>query len=555
MAFQALRARRDARQRDWRRRSTEAPTHACQAIPGTSLEVEVTTLAGRGLRLSPQAAPCQPGDTLAEFPTSVSVLATSQVPHRCHFCFSKPDHALVRCSRCHFARYCGAQCQAAAWTDYRHRDECHALRRWFRTAEHPDTLPDLAREPGPSVRALAQLLWRRQRQDAAWWQPHARMISHRTTLDAASQEEAASIAYRLAQFLGSEGTLRALGIEHADALLELVCQHRANGFTLSDPHLDPIGVCIQPTAALLNHACEPNAVVVFPEAKPGHRCRMHILALQPIQPGDAVLTSYVDVATPHAERQRILRERYHFTCRCALCTRHDSWIDPRTALWCPHTGCVGWVSPTAPSACRQCHRVPGAMDVQATLAQAQEAALHVEKAMASNDLHTIPSYVAISLPGLSAIAPPSHHLMWTLLHAAQVVAIEKEAWDEAISYALLLCAGMQARGARDARSCLYIPGHPQRAVLLATLGRLLAQSTSDTPPTASAWLARPPPIPPSAQARREMAWAILQQAQHEALVGFGRATQGGTVGHLVRATLHVLSQEQEAARTMCQPTS
>lgn len=102
---------------------------------------------------------------------------------------------------------------------------------------------------------------------------------------------------------------------------------------------------------------------------------------------------------------------------------------------------------------------------------------------------------------------------------------------------MLLCAGMQARGARDARSALYPPGHPQRAVLLATLGRLLCENVElhDTP---SHLLARPLPclsMLTDMTSRRFMAHTFLTQALEEACIAFGH--DGGAMGALVRACL------------------
>jgi hypothetical protein len=39
-----------------------------------------------------------------------------------------------------------------------------------------------------------------------------------------------------------------------------------NSITLASPSLAPLGVCVSPLIALINHSCEPNAVVVFPRS-------------------------------------------------------------------------------------------------------------------------------------------------------------------------------------------------------------------------------------------------------------------------------------------------
>jgi len=118
-----------------------------------------------------------------------------------------------------------------------------------------------------------------------------------------------------------------------------------NAFTLTTPDLSPVGVALSPICALFNHSCAPNAVIVFPKVGDG----MVAQAIADIAPGEEVgcecfpisnpqvLTSYVDVSQPYAERQVEVRERYGFTCMCALCSQPETWVDPR---WCVrHTGC------------------------------------------------------------------------------------------------------------------------------------------------------------------------------------------------------------------------
>lgn len=533
--------------------SESAPSHGASAEPpragaalddaaadlyrvdGTDLVVERHPVWVRGMRLAPDAVAQRPGDTLLAQPTLVSVLATSQLGVRCHYCFAKPAR-LRQCTSCHVARYCDAACQAAAWTETRHRDECAALQAWFKEAPSAD----LAHEPGPTVRALAQMLWLRRKHGEKWWQPAAEMQSHRAQLSPAAQEEAAHLAYRLGRFLGDGDALAALGINRADELLELVCRHNTNAFTLSDAHLDPIGVCVLPTAALLNHACEPNAVVVFPTTSSGQRCPMHVVALRPIAPGERIWISYVDVATPRAERQRVLQERYHFTCACAAC-QAPPWRDPRTALWCTAPGCLGWRAPRDDGAWLACPYGHDAGTSPVQLDEAQRAADHVQACMRRGDVRAAEEACAAVLTPLSAVAPPSHHLMWILLHAAQVAAIERGAWDDALPLTLSLCAGMQAQGDRRAASTLYPRGHPQRAVLLATLGRLLAQPSGSPTPLAIR-LDRALPVPTAPDQRWQLAYTALRQALEEASIGFGHG--GGDVGALSRATLDVLEQER-----------
>lgn len=121
-----------------------------------------------------------------------------------------------------------------------------------------------------------------------------------------------------------------------------------NSFTLSAADLTPIGVAMSPVCALFNHSCEPNAVVVFPKGGK----EMVVVALRDIAEGEEVLTSYVDVSQPYAERQKEVWERYDFHCDCALCAkdRDMSWADPRWSVL--HAGCKVAGRGRMPGECR-----------------------------------------------------------------------------------------------------------------------------------------------------------------------------------------------------------
>lgn len=537
MSFQAAKAQRRARERGRVARAPpdEEPAEPTYALQNTPLEIDVSSTHGRGLRIAAGTGGVTAGTTLVTV-EAVSVLNTTQLGVRCHYCYARREQGLLRCSRCRFARYCDATCQVAGWKFARHRDECEALQRWYAGA---DALPDLDRDPGPSVRMLAQLLWLRRRHGPAWWAPFAAMQSHRQDVSATQRDEAAQVAVRLAKFVGTEADLRALGIDSAKTLLELVCQYQTNAFTLTDAQLDPIGAALDPTVALLNHSCAPNAVVVFSSTTKHTRCPMEVVALRDLAEGEPVYTSYVDLAAPLSVRQQTLQERYYFTCACRLCTR-SHWVDPRTARWCARPGCHGWVAPAARPRCGQCRASePDTAAREALVAEALELVPKIHRGMHTQLDEPLIAQLRAMLPRVSAVVPPSNYAMWTLVHAAHVLAIERCDWDEAAQLTMLLCAGMQARGARDEPSSLYPAGHPQRAVLLATLGRLLLQEAPSTP---LPLLARTVPMPTTPQARVRLAHDVLQQALTEAERGFGSRTRGGWVAESVRASLRNVEQ-------------
>ena len=69
-------------------------------------------------------------------------------------------------------------------------------------------------------------------------------------------------------------------------------QFTTNTFTVTTPTLSPLGACVAPSVALINHSCDPNAVVVFPraggEASKDVEPLLQVVAIKYIRPGEEV---------------------------------------------------------------------------------------------------------------------------------------------------------------------------------------------------------------------------------------------------------------------------
>src|ERR1700761_583654 len=104
--------------------------------------------------------------------------------------------------------------------------------------------------------------------------------------------------------------------------LRVPVQFVTNTFTVTDASLTPLGSSVSPPVALINHSCDPNAVVVFPRASArpsaAQEPLMHVVALREIAADEEVrspsspfmtahksqiLTAYVDTTLPRAIRQ------------------------------------------------------------------------------------------------------------------------------------------------------------------------------------------------------------------------------------------------------------
>lgn len=70
-----------------------------------------------------------------------------------------------------------------------------------------------------------------------------------------------------------------------------VLQFATNSITLTSPSLAPLGVCVSPLIALVNHSCDPNAVVVFPRSAKdpaSQEPEAQLIAIRDISPGKEV---------------------------------------------------------------------------------------------------------------------------------------------------------------------------------------------------------------------------------------------------------------------------
>lgn len=100
-------------------------------------------------------------------------------------------------------------------------------------------------------------------------------------------------------------------VNNVQAMLALVM---INTHTLTTPTLDPIGLCLEPRTALINHSCTPNAHIVF------DRGRLSLRSLQSIPVDGEIALSYIDATNPTAKRNSELKSRYFFACKCSSCS-------------------------------------------------------------------------------------------------------------------------------------------------------------------------------------------------------------------------------------------
>ncbi|KAL6878610.1 SET domain-containing protein [Trichoderma novae-zelandiae] len=93
---------------------------------------------------------------------------------------------------------------------------------------------------------------------------------------------------------------------------EMLCKIQNNSFQRFDPDLGVVGLFLEPTLAMANHSCIPNAAIQFI----GRNALL--VAENPIRAGDEIEIAYTVYTDPLPKRREALAH-YKFTCQCLRC--------------------------------------------------------------------------------------------------------------------------------------------------------------------------------------------------------------------------------------------
>ena len=218
--------------------------------------------------------------------------------------------------------------------------------------------------------------------------------------------------------------------EIVDNVQAMLARAMINTHTLTTPTLDPIGLCLEPRTALVNHSCTPNAHIVI------DRGRLSLRSLQSI-PVDAEITlSYIDATNATAKRSSELQSRYFFTCKCSSCS---------------HLLTCGKPDPPQDPSFERATAAAFALQSEAVSPQPVEAARKLEAA----------------LTALQAF-PPYWQPYPSIQHQAFLNALSCQIWPLALKYGV-------ASAVRIQPVQYPVPWHPIRVVRIWVLLRLMLQ--------------------------------------------------------------------------------
>ncbi|XP_034402913.1 histone-lysine N-methyltransferase SMYD1a [Cyclopterus lumpus] len=251
---------------------------------------------GRGLRATKELTA---GEVVFAEPSFSAVVFDSLATQVCHSCFRRQAN-LHRCAQCKFAHYCDRTCQTACWDE--HKQECGAIKM-------------MGKVPGEKVRLAARVLWRIHKDTGIV--SDSQLISvdqledHVTDLPEEDLKHLKTDVYTFLEYWTYGRKQHSVDdISHIFGII------KCNGFTLSDQRgRQAVGLGLFPNLCLVNHDCRPNCVAILNHGK------VELRAVGTVSEGEELTVSYVDLLNLSADRQKKLKEQFHFQCSCEQCSQ------------------------------------------------------------------------------------------------------------------------------------------------------------------------------------------------------------------------------------------
>ncbi|SEI34917.1 YALIA101S05e13740g1_1 [Yarrowia lipolytica] len=212
----------------------------------------------------------------------------------CAFCLETyPARNITICQDCKLMSYCSQRCLEA---DTLHSPEC----------------TDLC---GPQKLIMSGFLRALYRILCMAEQPRPRntyaQLTHHTTDTSWPAMDTLRMA---AEALVSRNASRGHQLEQ---ILEYAGMLFVNQYTRCDDLGRQGGYIFDPTLALINHSCVPNAYLLFRGRK------VHLVCWKPINDGDEVFLSYTRFMHPTPERRTLLYMHFRFWCECPGCVSQE----------------------------------------------------------------------------------------------------------------------------------------------------------------------------------------------------------------------------------------
>ncbi|VDN01490.1 unnamed protein product [Thelazia callipaeda] len=251
------------------------------------------------------------------------ICLNNQLHQYCSYCLRKPDSKkLYKCSKCELSRYCNKECQRSAWKD--HKAECRRLQAVYPNLPLSEVLF--------LSRIIDKVLFLEENGDKFGWQKCREwkaLMGH--------EDDIRSDELKYAHFekiYGKMALYRKEEMISKEKFYQIFCKTTINSHAIHTSIGWETGIALDLGVSKYDHSCRPNCSLVFdgfyaclrsltPEINASDPSKAHI--------------SYIDVGRSRYHRQKELKEKWYFDCRCERCT--DPMDDVLTSICCTNKNC------------------------------------------------------------------------------------------------------------------------------------------------------------------------------------------------------------------------
>ncbi|RQM21982.1 hypothetical protein B5M09_009205 [Aphanomyces astaci] len=185
----------------------------------------------------------------------------------CAYCFAPGAR---RCGLCKILHYCSRPCQLADWKV--HAVECTYL------AKHLQANPMT-----PTLLLVIRLL-----RSEASMAAVQHLVSHLDNHTANKLDDYRAMGMLVLSIM-TRMQLKT-PVPSLESVMTVFGQLNCNAFTVCTPEQVPVGIGMFPDAALLNHSCAPNCILVF------HKRQLSIRAIRDVAVGDELTVCRMSVS-------------------------------------------------------------------------------------------------------------------------------------------------------------------------------------------------------------------------------------------------------------------
>jgi len=309
------------------------------------------------------------GTLILSSPAMGLVLMESVRQDYCHQCLSLlQSKNKNRCSRCKVAHYCSRECQVKAWkAGHKYTCKLWQEKKLFdndimdvdllvqvalkihRTSEKEgqksnkkdettkakdqhkksssskeekeevgSMAPDKIKDIQESQETLSKVSWA-EKEAAINREAFLSLMTHQDKIEFNEWKYLRDMAQAV---LLITPELKEKGVTESE-LIEHLLRFKCNNFVYHDTQLFGIAEAAFPVGSLFNHSCRPNATLYY------HEGRQIVRAMRDIARGEEVTITYTDVMNARTTRQKLLKEKYKFECRCERCQEEGHGLDQK----------------------------------------------------------------------------------------------------------------------------------------------------------------------------------------------------------------------------------